>query len=101
MLEEGMEERLDDSDSFGLDLLEQRIEQIVGQLTDCRKQNEMLQAEITSLQSILRSCKLPVSGSGHGSSDNGFSYEEKVQIRQKLVLILQRIEVELRNEMPG
>ena len=96
-----MEERIDDSNSDGLDLLEQRIEQIIGQLADCRKQNETLQAEIASLQSILRSCKLPVSGSGSDVADEGFSYEEKVQVRQKLVLILQRIEIELRNEIPG
>lgn len=96
-----MEERIDDSNSSGLDLLEQRIEQIIGQLADCRKQNETLQAEIASLQSILRSCKLPVSGSGNDVADEGFSYEEKVQVRQKLVLILQRIEIELRNEIPG
>ncbi len=100
-MREGMEERREDSQGSGLDLLEQRIGQIVEQLTDCRKQNEMLQAEITSLQSILQSCKLPVSGGGQDAVDNAFSYEEKVQIRQKLVVILQRIEVELRNEMPG
>ncbi len=97
----GMQERIDDSESSGFDVLEQRIKQIVGQLADCRKQNEMLQAEIASLQSILRSCKLPVSGKGQDVSGNGFSYEEKVQVRQKLVLILQRIEMELRNEMSG
>ena len=96
-----MEERMDDSEKSGLDRLEERIGQIVDQLTDCRKQNEILQAEITSLQSILRSCKLPVSGGGQDAKDNIFSYEEKVQIRQKLVMILQRIEVELRNEVPG
>ena len=96
-----MEERMDDSEKSGLDRLEERIGQIVDQLTDCRKQNEILQAEITSLQSILRSCKLPVSGGGQDAKDNVFSYEEKVQIRQKLVMILQRIEVELRNEVPG
>lgn len=92
---------MDDSEKSGLDRLEERIGQIVDQLTDCRKQNEILQAEITSLQSILRSCKLPVSGGGQDAKDNVFSYEEKVQIRQKLVMILQRIEVELRNEVPG
>ena len=99
-MRESMEERLDDNESTGIDLLKKRLEQIVEQLIDCRKQNEMLQAEITSLQSILRSCKLPVSGSRQGAIDDGFSYEEKVQVRQKLVTILQRIEVELRNEMP-
>ncbi len=100
-MRKGMQERIEDSENSGLDLLEQRIMQAVEQLTDCRKQNEMLQAEITSLQSILRSCKLPVSESGQGAAVNGFSYEEKVQVRQKLVMILQRIEVELRNEMSG
>lgn len=96
-----MDGHIDDSDSSGIDLLEQHIERIVDQLADCRKENEMLQAEIESLQSILRSCKLPVSGSGQEVSDNGFSYAEKVQVRQKLVLILQRIEMELRNDRPG
>ncbi len=100
-MRESMEERMSDSDKSGLLQLEERIGLLVDQLTDCRKQNEMLQAEITSLQSILRSCKLPVSGSGQDAGDDVFSYEEKVQVRQKLVMILQRIEVELRNEMPG
>lgn len=100
-MRKGMEKRTEGSESSGLDLLERRVEQIVEQLTDCRKQNEMLQAEITSLQSILRSCKLSVSGSGQRGAVDGFSYEEKVQVRQKLVMILQRIEIELRNEMPG
>ncbi|MBC8525060.1 MAG: hypothetical protein ISR54_07550 [Chlorobium phaeobacteroides] len=95
-----MEERLEVSDSSGLDMLEKRIEQIVGELTECREQNALMQAEITSLQSILRSCKLPVSGNEKTVSGESFSYEEKVQVRQKLIVILQRIEMELRNEMP-
>ena len=99
-MREGMEERMVERDGSGLDLLEQRVGRIVEQLTDCRKQNEQLQAEITSLQSILRSCKLPASGGGQETAVGNFSYEEKVQIRQKLVMILQKIEVELRNEMP-
>jgi len=88
-------------DGSVLDLLEKRIEETVGQLQDCRKENETLRSEIASLQSILRSCKLPVSGASDEEQDEGFSYTEKVRIKQKLVQILQRIEVELRNDSAG
>lgn len=96
-----MTERKSDKDGSGIDLLESRVGKVVEQLIDCRKQNEMLQAEITSLQSILRSCKLPVAESDNGGTVGSFSYEEKIQIRQKLVTILQRIDVELKSEITG
>ena len=96
-----MEEQIGDNANDILDVLAQRIEESVGQLEACRKENEALQAEIASLQSILRSCKLPVSGGAEGGTEEGFSYAEKVRVRQKLVQILQRIEVELRNDSTG
>ncbi|NTV92979.1 MAG: hypothetical protein HGA72_06865 [Chlorobiaceae bacterium] len=83
-------------------LLEENIGKIIARLHDCRKENELLRSEIVSLQNILRSCKLPGSeNSAAGDLDNGsgggFSYAEKLQVRQKLVQILQRIEMELRS----
>ncbi|MEC9487606.1 MAG: hypothetical protein UMU76_08960 [Prosthecochloris sp.] len=86
-----------------LELLESRVADLVEQLNDCRQENEELKSEISSMQKILRSCKLPVSGGGSEAAPSselskGFSYTEKLQVRQKLVLILQKIEMELRDE---
>jgi hypothetical protein len=82
--------------------LEESVGRIVAQLSDCRKENELLKSELASLQNILRTCKLPgtagVSGDMAGKSADGFSYAEKLQVRQKLVLILQKIEMELRKD---
>ncbi len=85
-----------------VNLLEKNIELLIVQLIDCRKENEVLRSELSSLQNILRSCKLPGTvGStaidAGGIIDGVFAYAEKVQVKQKLVLILQKIEMELRN----
>lgn len=85
--------------------LEENVTRLVTQLSECRKENELLKSEVSSLQNILRSFKLPgtegSSGVLQGSSDEGFSYADRVQIRQKLVLILQKVERELRGEKAG
>ncbi|MEI6846632.1 MAG: hypothetical protein WCK32_01120 [Chlorobiaceae bacterium] len=86
-----------------INLLEQNIENLVTCLTECRKENDLLRSELTSLQNILRSCKLPgtVGSSAADASDfsgGTFSYAEKMHVKQKLVLILQKIEMELRND---
>jgi chaperonin cofactor prefoldin len=82
--------------------LDENVGRIVAQLSDCRKENELLKSELSSLQNILRSCKLPgtegISASDPGISGNGFTYAEKLQVKQKLVLILQKIEMELRSD---
>uniref|UniRef100_Q3AQC7 Uncharacterized protein n=1 Tax=Chlorobium chlorochromatii (strain CaD3) TaxID=340177 RepID=Q3AQC7_CHLCH len=88
-----------------LSLLEKNIEQLVLQLTDCRKENEALRSELASLQNILRSCKLPGSGSAQSPTDGSMSEgalsgSEKMQFKQRLVLLLQKIEMELRNSQP-
>jgi hypothetical protein len=94
---------LDEQNITGdVSLLEKNIELLVGQLTDCRKENDVLRSELSSLQNILRSCKLPGTfGStsvDEGSASGGvLDYAEKVQVKQKLVLILQKIDMELRN----
>ena len=85
-----------------VNLLEKNIELLIVQLIDCRKENEVLRSELSSLKNILRSCKLPGTvGStaidAGGIIDGVFAYAEKVQVKQKLVLILQKIEMELRN----
>ena len=85
-----------------VNLLEKNIELLIVQLIDCRKETEVLRSELSSLQNILRSCKLPGTvGStaidAGGIIDGVFAYAEKVQVKQKLVLILQKIEMELRN----
>jgi hypothetical protein len=85
-----------------VNLLEQNIELLVVRLTDCRKENDVLRSELSSLQNILRTCKLPGTvGSSvmdSCSTPGGeFNYAEKMQVKQKLVLILQKIEMELRN----
>jgi hypothetical protein len=80
--------------------LEENIGRLVAQLSECRKENELLKSEVSSLQNILRSFKLPgTEGSSVevvGGSGDGFSYAEKLQVKQKLALILQKIERELR-----
>ncbi|MEI7934744.1 MAG: hypothetical protein WCH30_06790 [Chlorobiaceae bacterium] len=85
-----------------VNLLEKNIELLIVQLIDCRKENEVLRSELSSLQNILRSLKLPGTV-GSTAIDSGvvldgvFAYAEKGQVKQKLVLILQKIEMELRN----
>ena len=85
-----------------VNLLEKNIELLIVQLTDCRKENEVLRSELSSLQNILRSLKLPgtVASTAIDAGvvlDGVFAYAEKGQVKQKLVLILQKIEMELRN----
>ncbi|NTW70439.1 MAG: hypothetical protein HGB23_11465 [Chlorobiaceae bacterium] len=86
-----------------LNLLEGNIENLVARLTECRKENDELRSELSSLQNILRSCKLPgtlgsSAADAGGGSGGEFAYAEKLQVKQKLVLILQKIELELRND---
>ena len=83
-------------------LLEQNIELLIARLNECRKENDVLRSELSSLQNILRSCKLPGSvGStvmdANGNSGGVFTYAEQMQVKHKLVMILQKIEMELRN----
>jgi len=83
-------------------LLEENIEFLVARLIECRKENDLLRSELSSLQNILRSCKLPGSvGTSvmdtNGSTAGVFSYAEQMQVKHKLVMILQKIEMELRN----
>ncbi len=85
-----------------VNLLEKNIELLIARLTDCRKENDVLRSELSSLQNILRTCKLPgtvgSSAMDAGGTPGGvFDYAEKMQVKQKLVLILQKIEMELRN----
>jgi hypothetical protein len=85
-----------------VNLLEKNIELLITRLIDCRKENDVLRSELSSLQNILRTCKLPgtlgSSSLDSGSTSEGvFAYPEKMQMKQKLVLILQKIEMELRN----
>lgn len=85
-----------------VNLLEKNVEQLVLQLTECRKENEALRAELASLQNILRSCKLPGSGAPQMPTDGSLSEgtltgSEKMQLKQRLVLLLQKIEMELRS----
>ncbi len=83
-------------------LLEDNIQLLIARLNECRKENDLLRSELSSLQNILRSCKLPGSvGStvmeAKGSSEGVFTYAEQMQVKHKLVMILQKIEMELRN----
>jgi hypothetical protein len=83
-------------------LLEDNIQLLIARLNECRKENDLLRSELSSLQNILRSCKLPGSvGStvmeANGSSEGVFTYAEQMQVKHKLVMILQKIEMELRN----
>jgi hypothetical protein len=85
--------------------LDEKVRMLVARLSECRKENEQLKSEVTSLQNILRSFRLPGTESPAGAvpdtSGEGFSYAGKVQIRQKLVLLLQKIDRELRGEKAG
>jgi chaperonin cofactor prefoldin len=85
-----------------VNILEENIELLIARLNECRKENDVLRSELSSLQNILRSCKLPGSvGSAvmeaGGSSEGVFTYAEQMQVKHKLVMILQKIEMELRN----
>ncbi|TNJ39170.1 hypothetical protein FGF66_05330 [Chlorobaculum thiosulfatiphilum] len=85
--------------------LEENVARLVEQLSECRKENELLKSEVSSLQNILRSFKLPGTEGPEVqvavTSGDGFSYAEKLQIKQKLVMVLQKIERELRGEKAG
>ena len=83
-------------------ILEENIELLIARLNECRKENDVLRSELSSLQNILRSCKLPGSvGTAvmetNSSSGAVFTYAEQMQVKHKLVMILQKIEMELRN----
>ncbi len=85
-----------------VNLLENNIELLIVQLTECRKENDLLRSELSSLQNILRSCKLPgtvgtTAADAGGILEGVFDYAERVQVKQKLLLMLQKIEMELRN----
>ncbi len=87
-----------------LDQLERSVAEIVEQLVRCRKENEELKSEIESLQKILRGFKGPLPGIQPEGSlvddapSAGISYAERLQIKQKLVQILRRIDMELRED---
>ena len=88
---------------FNVNLLEENIELLVARLNECRKENELLRSELSSLQEVLRAMKIPgaagLSGQDAGAPTIGaFAYAEKLQVKQKLVLILQKIEMELRTD---
>ncbi len=79
-------------------LLEENVGNLVSRLDECRRENEMLRSELATLQNILRSCKLPDTGSTPLTGpESEFTYAEKLRVKQKLVLILQKIELELRS----
>jgi cell division septum initiation protein DivIVA len=85
-----------------VNLLEKNIEQLLVQLTECRQENEALRSELSSLQNILTSFKLPgklgsATAEAGSNLDGVFASAEKVQVKQKLVMMLQKIEMELRN----
>lgn len=85
-------------------VLETNISRLVAQLSECREENELLKSEVSSLQNILRSFKLPGSEGfveSTGGSGDGFSPAQKIQVKQKLALMLQKIERELRGERTG
>jgi len=82
--------------------LEGNIELLIARLIECRKENDLLRSELASLQNILRSCKLPGSVGTSlldaGATSGGqFTCAEQMQLKHKLVMILQKIEMELRN----
>jgi hypothetical protein len=82
----------------GVSLLEENVEKLVSRLQQSREENELLRSELATLQNILRSCKLPETGSTPLTGpEAGFTYAEKLRVKQKLVLILQKIEMELRS----
>jgi len=93
------------SDHQLLASLEANAGRLVEQLTECRKENELLKSEVSSLQNILRSFKLPGTEGPEvqapGNSGEEFSYADRLRIKQKLVMILQKIERELRGEKAG
>ncbi|MBM3162285.1 MAG: hypothetical protein FJZ79_02950 [Chlorobi bacterium] len=79
-------------------LLEENVGNLVSRLHECRKENEALRSELATLQNILRSCKLPETGSTSLTGPEAeFTHAEKLRVKQKLVVILQKIEMELRS----
>jgi hypothetical protein len=81
--------------------LEENVSGLIEKLQECRKENELLRSELSSLQNVLRSCKLPGSLGSSLQEPEALSgsvpYAEKMQVKQKLVMILQKIEMEFRN----
>ncbi|NTV98038.1 MAG: hypothetical protein HGA70_02615 [Chlorobiaceae bacterium] len=81
--------------------LEDNVAGLIEKLQECRKENELLRSELSSLQNVLRSCKLPGSLGSAAQEPEALSgsvpYAEKMQVKQKLVMILQKIEMEFRN----
>jgi hypothetical protein len=81
--------------------LEDNVAGLIEKLQECRKENELLRSELSSLQNVLRSCKLPGSLGAAAVEPEALAgsvpYAEKMQVKQKLVMILQKIEMEFRN----
>ena len=81
--------------------LEANVDGLIEKLQECRKENELLRSELASLQNVLRSCKLPGSLGTTVPEPEALAgsvpYAEKMQVKQKLVMILQKIEMEFRN----
>jgi hypothetical protein len=81
--------------------LEENVSGLIEKLQECRKENELLRSELSSLQNVLRSCKLPGSLGSSMQEPESLSgsvpYAEKMQVKQKLVMILQKIEMEFRS----
>jgi hypothetical protein len=81
--------------------LEGNVASLLEKLLECRKENELLRSELSSLQNVLRSCKLPGSLGTTVTEPEALSgsvpYAEKMQVKQKLVMLLQKIEMEFRN----
>ncbi|NTU96778.1 MAG: hypothetical protein HGA62_03070 [Chlorobiaceae bacterium] len=80
---------------------EENVAGLIEKLQECRKENELLRSELSSLQNVLRSCKLPGSLGSALQEPEALSgmvpYAEKMQVKQKLVMLLQKIEMEFRN----
>ncbi len=80
--------------------LEESVRKLVDQLNEYRKENELLKSEVESLQNILRSFKLPgtegAAVDAAGRSGDGIASADRIRIKQKLALLLQKIERELR-----
>jgi len=97
-----MPEREGENTAAPLSQLEAKIRALMSRLQESRHENEILKSELASLENILRTYKLP-GGSGispdeeKGSLSDPVPYAEKQQMKQKLLLLLQKIEMELRN----
>ncbi|MDP8305574.1 MAG: hypothetical protein RAO75_03520 [Candidatus Chlorobium antarcticum] len=97
-----MPEREGENTAAPVSQLEAKIGALVSRLQECRRENEMLKSELASLENILRTYKLPGGSGTSPDEDRGnlsapVPYAEKQQMKQKLLLLLQKIEMELRN----